>query len=54
MLPVTDSLLERSMSFGIGILDPNLAPYGTRMRDDADVARSRAERFRSVAMQVLA
>jgi dTDP-4-amino-4,6-dideoxygalactose transaminase len=54
MLPVTDSLLERSMSFGIGILDPNLAPYGIRMRDDADVARSRAERFRSVAMQVLA
>ena len=54
MLPATDLLLERSMSFSIGVLDPNLAPFGLRMRDGADVARVRAERFRSVASRVLA
>ena len=54
MLPVTDRLLERSMSFSIGVLDPNLAPFGLRMRDGADVARVRAERFRSVASRFLA
>lgn len=54
MLPQTDRLLERSMSFSIGVQDPNLAPFGLRMRDDADVARDRAERFRSVASRFLA
>lgn len=54
MLPVTDALLARSMSFAIGVLDPNLAPYGLRMRDGADVARERAERFRAVAGRYLA
>jgi dTDP-4-amino-4,6-dideoxygalactose transaminase len=54
MLPATDRLLERSMSFSIGVLDPNLAPFGLRMRDGADVARVRAERFRSVASRILA
>lgn len=54
MLPTTDRLLERSMSFSIGVLDPNLAPFGLRMRDGADIARIRAERFRSVASRVLA
>jgi dTDP-4-amino-4,6-dideoxygalactose transaminase len=54
MLPATDRLLERSMSFAIGVLDPNLAPFGLRMRDGADVARARAERFRSVATRVMA
>lgn len=49
MLPATDALLERSMSFAIGVMDPNLAPYGLRMRDGEDVARERAERFRTVA-----
>lgn len=53
MLPATDRLLSRSMSFSIGVLDPNLAPFGLRMRDDEDVARVRAERFRSVAAGVL-
>ncbi len=47
MLPATDALLARTMSFGIGVQDPNLAPFGLRMRDDADVARRQAERFRS-------
>ena len=45
MLPRTDALLARSMSFAIGVVDPNLAPFGLRMRDDEDIARERAERF---------
>ena len=45
MLPVTDALLSRSMSFAIGVLDPNLAPFGLRMRDNAEIARRQAERF---------
>jgi hypothetical protein len=53
MLPATDRLLGRSMSFSIGVLDPNLAPFGLRMRDGAEIARIRAERFRSVAAQFL-
>jgi hypothetical protein len=53
MLPATDALLARSMSFAIGVVDPNLAPFGLRMRDGADVARERAERFRSVAARHL-
>ena len=54
MLPVTDALLARSMSFAIGVMDPNLAPFGLRMRDGADVAKRQAERFRTVALQHLA
>lgn len=54
MLPATDQLLERSMSFSIGVLDPNLAPFGLRMRDGEDVARAKAEQFRAVANRVLA
>jgi len=53
MLPATDSLLARSMSFSIGVQDPNLAPYGVRMRDDASVATERAMRFREVALRNL-
>lgn len=45
MLPRTDALLARSMSFAIGVMDPNLAPFGLRMRDDAEVARRQADRF---------
>ncbi len=52
-LPVTDGLLERSMSFSIGVQDPNLAPFGLRMRDDAAVAQARAEQFHAVASRVL-
>jgi hypothetical protein len=54
MLPQTDRLLERSMSFSIGVKDPNLAPFGLRMRDDADTARACAEEFRAVATRILA
>jgi dTDP-4-amino-4,6-dideoxygalactose transaminase len=54
MLPATDRLLERSMSFGIGVLDPNLAPFGLGMSDGEDVARVQAERFRAVAAPYLA
>lgn len=53
MLPRTDALLARSMSFSIGVQDPNLAPFGIRMRDDATVATERAMRFREVALQHL-
>ena len=54
MLPRTDALLARSISFGIGVVDANLAPFGLRMRDDAGVARDRASQFRSVAARYLA
>ena len=54
MLPQTDDLLARSISFGIGVSDANLAPFGLRMRDDADVARARAAQFRDVASTYLA
>lgn len=50
MLPATDALLARSMSFSIGVSDPNLAPFGVGMRDDATVAAQRAQRFREVAL----
>lgn len=33
------------MSFAIGVVDPGLAPFGLRMRDDADVAERRAPSF---------
>ena len=54
MLPRTDALLARSISIGIGVFDTNLAPFGLRMRDDADVARAQAARFRDVAGPYLA
>jgi 8-amino-3,8-dideoxy-alpha-D-manno-octulosonate transaminase len=53
MLPATDALLARSISFGIGVFDANLAPFGLRMRDDADTARIQAARFREVAARHL-
>ena len=53
MLPATDALLARSMSFAIGVVDPNLAPFGLRMRDDAEAARHQADRFREVAARYL-
>jgi dTDP-4-amino-4,6-dideoxygalactose transaminase len=54
MLRQTDALLGRSISFGIGVFDMNLAPFGLRMRDDAEVARARAAQFREVATRHLA
>ncbi|MEK6720028.1 MAG: aminotransferase class I/II-fold pyridoxal phosphate-dependent enzyme [Chloroflexota bacterium] len=54
MLPRTDELLARSISIGIGVFDANLAPFGVRMRDDAEVARARAVEFREVAARHLA
>jgi hypothetical protein len=35
------------------VKDPNLAPFGLRMRDGADEAARQAERFRDVAMRYL-
>ena len=54
MLPATDALLARSMSFAIGVIDPNLAPFGLRMSDDAEVARRRAQRFIDIYREVTA
>jgi 8-amino-3,8-dideoxy-alpha-D-manno-octulosonate transaminase len=54
MLPVTDALLARSMSVGIGVFDANLAPFGLRMRDDEGAARRIAEQFCEVAGPYLA
>ncbi len=53
MLPRTDDLLGRSISFGIGVYDTNLAPFGLTMRDDATVAHERAGRFREAAATYL-
>jgi dTDP-4-amino-4,6-dideoxygalactose transaminase len=53
MLPATDALLARSISFSIGVQDPNLAPYGVMMRDPIGLARERAEVFRAAAARVL-
>jgi dTDP-4-amino-4,6-dideoxygalactose transaminase len=53
MLPATDALLARSMSIGIGIVDPNLAPFGLRVTDDAEAARRCAEQFRDVAAPLM-
>ncbi len=53
MLPQTDALLARSISFSIGVRDPNLAPFGVTMRDGLDVTRQRAEAFRAAAARVL-
>lgn len=52
MLPATDTLLARSMSCAIGVIDPNLATFGVRMRDSALVARRRAQRFIDVYREV--
>ncbi len=51
MLPQTDGLLERSISIGIGVRDPNLAPFGLRMRDGADEARRIGAQFRDAVIK---
>ena len=48
MLPRTDDLLSRSISIGIGVVDPNLAPVGLGMSAGPDRARQLAERLRTV------
>ena len=54
MLPETDDLLERSMSIGIGVWDPNLAPFGLRMRDGPAEARKVGATFRDAVIKHLA
>ena len=51
MLPQTDALLERSLSIGIGVRDPNLAPFGLRMRDGAAEARQVGATFRDAVIK---
>jgi dTDP-4-amino-4,6-dideoxygalactose transaminase len=53
MLPVTDDLLSRSISIGIGIRDPNLAAFGLRVRDGEAEARARAATFRDAVIRNL-
>ena len=48
MLPRTDALLARSISIGIGVLDPNLAPVGLGMSAGPDQASELAGRLRTV------
>lgn len=48
MLPRTDALLDRSMSIGIGVVDPNLAPLGLGMRAGPDRASRLGRRIRAV------
>jgi dTDP-4-amino-4,6-dideoxygalactose transaminase len=51
MLPQTDDLLERSLSIGIGVRDPNLAPFGLRMRDGEAEARQVGATFRDAVIK---
>ncbi|MEO8228710.1 MAG: DegT/DnrJ/EryC1/StrS family aminotransferase [Chloroflexota bacterium] len=51
MLPQTDALLERSLSIGIGVRDPNLAPFGLRMRDGEAEARQVGATFRDAVIK---
>ncbi len=51
MLPQTDALLERSISIGIGVNDPNLAPFGLRMRDGEAEARKVGTTFRDAVIK---
>ncbi len=51
MLPQTDDLLERSMSIGIGVKDPNLAPFGLGMRDGPEEARQVGAAFRDAVIK---
>jgi len=53
MLPRTDELLARSISIGIGVRDANLAPFGLRMRDGADEARTVGRTFRDATIRNL-
>jgi hypothetical protein len=53
MLPVTDDLLSRSISIGIGIRDPNLAAFGIRMRDGEAEAKACAATFRDAVIRNL-
>ncbi len=53
MLPRTDDLLERSMSIGIGVVDPNLAPLGLGMRATEKQAVSLADRIRGAVARNL-
>jgi dTDP-4-amino-4,6-dideoxygalactose transaminase len=54
MLPRTDALLERSISVGIGVVDPNLSPFGLGISADEERARNQAAILRRVAEQHLA
>ena len=51
MLPRTDDLLERSMSIGIGVVDPNLAPLGLGMAADSRDAGKLAARVRRAILR---
>ena len=53
MLPRTDSLLARSMSIGIGVVDPNLTPLGLGMEADERDSLRLAERIRAAASRYL-
>ena len=54
MLPKSDAILGRSISFGIGVKDPNLAPYGLTIGDGPDVAEARAVTFRDAVLKFVA
>lgn len=54
MLPQTDDVLARSISFGLGVTDPNLAPVGVRMDDSKAAVSAIAEALANVVREVLA
>ena len=51
LLPQTDALLNHSISIGIGVKDPNLAPFGLRMSSTPDDARAAGTAFRDAAIK---
>jgi dTDP-4-amino-4,6-dideoxygalactose transaminase len=53
MLPQTDALLARSISIGIGVRDANLAPYGLRIHDGEDEARTVGRTVRDAVIRNL-
>jgi dTDP-4-amino-4,6-dideoxygalactose transaminase len=54
MLPATDDLLSRTIDVGIGVVDPNLSPFGLGIQAGPSEAREQAERFRRAAELYLA
>jgi hypothetical protein len=53
MLPHTDGLLARSISIGVGVVDPNLAPVGFGMKVQASEVEERALKLREVIQRHL-
>lgn len=54
MLPQSDAILGRSISIGIGVKDPNLAPFGLTIGDGPAEAEACAATFRDAVLKFVA